>query len=81
MFNKVTGRQDYTLMGYDEEGQLVQITPETYYFDDLDGAPQWQVRECLLATSAFDEDGLVDLADRLANIRNIVDAYDAQKQY
>lgn len=78
MFNVVTGRDGYSLITAD--GTIV--TAETYSFtdaDDLNNA--WYGPICLLATSAFDNNGYVDLEVRNANVRNNLDQYDAQKKY
>ena len=81
MFNKVTGRENYSLKGADENGNQIEVTPRTYYFTDMDNADDWQVRACMLATSAFDEKGSIDIPTRVANIRNVVDNYNGQKKY
>lgn len=81
MFNKVTGRENYSLKGADENGNQIEVTPRTYYFTDMDNADDWQVRACMLATSAFDENGSIDIPTRVANIRNVVDNYNGQKKY
>ena len=77
MFNNVTGREDYDLI--DPEGN--EVVPETYYIVDLAGAAAWQERAMMLGTSAFNKDYTVDVDTRLANIRNILDNYDSQKQH
>lgn len=81
MFNNVTGRENYSLKGKDENGNQIEVTPRTYYFTDMDKAEEWQVRACMLATSAFDENGNIDIPTRVANIRNVVDNYNGQKKY
>lgn len=81
MFNYITGRSDNELLGYDNDGNLIEIVPQMYYIIDLDDVDEWKRRECMLATSAFNSDGTVDLETRSNNIRNVVDEYDAQKEY
>lgn len=81
MFNNVTNRDSYSLEGLDENNNQIVVTPATYYITDMDNAPKWQVRACLLASSAFDSDGNIDIATRVANIRNIIDEYNGQTKY
>jgi len=35
----------------------------------------------LKATSAYDDNGLIDTETRIANIRNVLDKYDSQTWY
>ena len=41
----------------------------------------WAYEVCLKATSAYDAEGYVDVETRIANIRNVLDQYDAQKTH
>lgn len=76
LFNNIIGRNEMGLTAQD--GSLV--TAQTYYFTDMDES-HWAYEICLKATSAYDENGLVDVETRLQNIRNKLDKYDGQKQY
>lgn len=75
MFNQIIGREDALL----ESADGVQVTPELYSIVDLDG--HWAKDVMLRATSAYNADGYVDVETRLANIRNDLDKYDAQKWF
>ncbi len=77
MFNNVTGRTNYSLI--DTDGNT--ITPATFYIVDLDGVDSWKVNAMMLGTSAFTDDYRVDVQARTANIRNVLDNYDGQKEY
>lgn len=68
MYNRIIGRESTLLV--DANGN--QITAETYGFTDLSPSA-WYYDDMLRATSAYDENGFVDVAKR-AN-RNIVDDY------
>ena len=73
MFNQIIGRNDALLEGAD--GTVV--TPELYSIVDLDD-DAWYTPVMLRATSAYDENGYVDIETRLSNIRNILDKYNSQ---
>lgn len=75
MFNHIIGREDSLLVGADG----TEVTPQLYSIVDLDG--HWAKDVMLKATSAYGEDGYVDIETRLANIRNELDKYDAQKWF
>lgn len=68
MYNVIIGRSNALLK--DAEGN--QITAETYGFTDLD-PDAWYYEDILRATSAYDENGFVDLKKRAK--RNDVDDY------
>ena len=68
MYNRILGREGAVLI--DAEGK--EITAETYGFTDLD-AEKWYYKDMLRATSAYDENGCVDVAKR--GIRNNLDDY------
>lgn len=68
MYNRIIGRSDALLV--DADGN--QITAETYGFTDLD-PNAWYYADVLRATSAYDENGYVDLKKRAK--RNVVDDY------
>lgn len=76
LFNNIIGRTDMGLETAD--GQT--ITPETYSIVDLP-AKFWGTDAMLKATSAYDQDGYVDLQLRHNNIRNVLDNYDSQLDY
>lgn len=76
MFNQIIGRENASLTAAD--GTVV--TPATYYFTDLHD-DEWYTPVMLRATSAYDENGNVDIDTRLANIRNKLDHYDSQKLF
>ena len=69
IYNRVTGRDKAGLVTAD--GQ--EITAETYGFTDL-AKGQWYYETMLKATSAYDENGYVDLAKR--GVRNNLDDYE-----
>lgn len=75
MFNHIIGRENAKL----ESADGIQVTPELYSIVDLDG--HWAKDVMLRATSAYNADGYVDVETRLANIRNELDKYDAQKWF
>ncbi len=68
IYNRVIGREDAGLVTKDGE----KITAETYGFKDLTGN-EWYYETMLKATSAYDEDGYVDIA--LRAVRNDLDDY------
>ena len=68
MYNRIIGRENALLVdknGYD-------ITAETYGFTDLD-SDEWYYEAMLRATSAYSDDGYVDVEKR--GIRNNLDDY------
>lgn len=75
MFNQIIGRNEMGLEAQDG----TTVTPEIYSIVDLDG--HWAADIMLKATSAYDQNGLIDVETRLANIRNTLDNYDAQKWF
>lgn len=68
MYNRIIGRE-YALL-VDADGN--EITAETYGFKDLD-PDKWYYEAMLRATSAYDDNGCVDVAKRA--IRNNLDDY------
>jgi len=68
MFNRIIGRENALLI--DANGN--KITAETYGFTDLD-PNAWYYEAVLRATSAYDENGYVDVSKRA--IRDVVDDY------
>lgn len=68
MYNVIIGRDNASLVTAD--GQ--EITAMTYGFEDLRPG-KWYYEDMLRATSAYDEDGYVDIAKRA--IRNNLDDY------
>lgn len=68
MFNRIIGRANAPLV--DADGN--QITAETYGFTDLKPGT-WYYEDMLRATSAYDDNGFVDMSKRA--IRNVVDDY------
>lgn len=76
LFNQIIDRQDALL----ETPDGTVVTPSTYYFVDLDEGA-WYTPVMLRATSAYDENGYIDLDTRLSNIRNTLDNYDSQKLF
>ena len=68
MYNRIIGRSNALLQ--DADGN--KITGETYGFTDLD-PNAWYYEDVLRATSAYDENGYVDLKKRAK--RNVVDDY------
>lgn len=81
MFNNILERDEehgYYLETAD--GEVVDHT--TYYFTDMDNrVDEWYYLDMIYATSAFDNNGYVDVETRLANIRNILDHYNGQTDY
>ncbi|MCD8390373.1 MAG: S-layer homology domain-containing protein [Firmicutes bacterium] len=75
LFNNIIGREYMALKTEDGE----EITPETYSIVDISG--HWAEETMLKATSAYDDDGYVDLELRQENIRNKLDNYDGQTNY
>lgn len=75
MFNNVIGRTEMGLTAQDGS----TVTQETYSIVDIKG--HWAEEAMLKATSAYDDNGLIDVETRIANIRNILDNYDAQKWF
>lgn len=68
MYNRIIGRENALLV--DANGN--QITAETYGFTDLN-PNAWYYKDMLRATSAYDENGYVDIGKRAE--RNVVDDY------
>ena len=71
IYNRIIGRDNYGLEMIDASGEIVPVTSATYGFTDIDG--DWYTEILLKATSAYNEDGYVDLS--LRAIRNDVDDY------
>ena len=80
LFNNILGRNDFGLTALDENGEEYKVTAEDYFFVDMDPS-HWAYEVCLKATSAYDDNGYVDIASRMENIRNIIDRHEAQKEY
>lgn len=80
MFNRIIGRNSDELHAIDDNGRKYKVTAEDYYFIDMN-PKHWAYKECLKATSAYDENGYIDMKSRTENIRNILDHYDGQKEY
>ncbi len=80
LFNNIIDRNRCGLIAKDEDGNLVEVTAETYYFVDMDPS-HWAYEICLKASSAYDSKGFIDLPTRNENISKILDKYDAQKEY
>ena len=80
MFNRIIGRNSDELHAIDDNGRKYKVTAADYYFVDMN-PKHWAYKECLKATSAYDENGYIDMSARNANIRNILDHYDGQKEY
>ncbi len=80
LFNNILGKTGNMLIAKDNEGNTFEVTAETYSFVDMSPS-HWAYDDCLIATSAYFEDGYVDMETRLENIRNKIDQYDAQKEY
>lgn len=68
IYNKIIGRDKAELVTADG----TKITAETYGFTDLDES-EWYYETMLKATSAYDDDGYVDI--ELRNHRNVLDDY------
>ena len=68
IYNKIIGREDAKLVTADG----TEITAETYGFTDLDES-KWYYETMLRATSAYDDEGYVDI--ELRNHRNVLDDY------
>lgn len=68
IYNRIIGRDEAKLVTADG----TEITAETYGFTDLD-ENNWYYETMLRATSAYDDDGYVDIA--LRNQRNVLDDY------
>ncbi len=68
IYNKIIGRENAKLVTADG----IEITPETYGFTDLDES-KWYYETMLRATSAYDDEGYVDI--ELRNHRNVLDDY------
>ena len=68
IYNKIIGRDNAMLVTKDG----TEITAETYGFTDLDES-KWYYETMLRATSAYDDDGYVDIS--LRNQRNVLDDY------
>ena len=69
MYNRIIGREYAMLI--DSNGN--DITAETYGFTDLD-PDKWYYEIMLRATSAYSDEGYVDVAKR--GIRNNLDDYE-----
>lgn len=80
MFNRIIGRTSDELHAIDDDGRKYKVTAEDYYFVDMN-PKHWAYNECLKATSAYDENGYIDMKTRTSNIRNILDHYNGQKEY
>ncbi len=80
LFNNIIGRNDMGLTALDKDGNEYEVSAELYSIVDMN-KNHWAYEVCLKATSAYDEDGYVDVETRIANIRNILDQYDAQKWF
>lgn len=80
LFNNIIGRNDMGLIALDKDGNQYEITAELYSIVDMN-KNHWAYNVCLKATSAYDENGYVDVETRTSNIRNILDQYDAQKWF
>lgn len=81
LFNNIIGRDEMGLTALDKDGKEYQVTAETYYFSDMKESSHWAYEVCLKATSAYTEDGYVDVETRNANIRNILDQFGAQTEF
>ena len=81
LFNNIIGRNKKGLIALDKNGKEYQVTAETYYFSDMNDTNHWAYEICLKATSAYTDDGYVDVEARNANIRNVLDQFDAQTEY
>lgn len=68
IYNRIIGRDKAKLVTADG----VEITAETYGFNDLKES-KWYYETMLRATSAYDDDGYVDI--ELRNQRNVLDDY------
>ena len=68
IYNNIIGRKDAKLVTADG----TEITAETYGFTDLDER-KWYYETMLRATSAYDDNGYVDI--ELRNHRNVLDDY------
>ena len=68
IYNRIIGRDKAKLVTADG----VEITAETYGFNDLKES-KWYYETMLRATSAYDDDGYVDI--ELRNHRNVLDDY------
>ncbi len=68
IYNRIIGRDGAKLVTADGE----KITAETYGFKDLDES-KWYYKTMLKATSAYDDDGYVNI--ELRNRRNVLDDY------
>ena len=77
LFNNIIGRTDMGLTTVDGE----EVTPETYSIVDLNDPNFWGTDAMLKATSAYNDEGLIDLNIRQQNIRNVLDNYDSQIEY
>lgn len=75
MFNNIIGREAMGLTTADGK----TVTAEDYSIVDIAG--HWAEETMLKATSAYDDEGNVDFAIRLDNIRNKLDNYDSQLRY
>lgn len=80
MFNRIIGRHSNELHAIDDNGKKYKVTAEDYCFVDMN-PKHWAYTECLKATSAYDENGYIDMKSRTENIRNILDHYNGQIEY
>lgn len=80
LFNKIIGRDKMGLTALDEDGNEFEITAKDYSFIDMN-AGHWAYEACLKATSAYDDNGYIDILKRQRNMRNIVDDFNSQKIY
>ena len=80
MFNNIIGRDKFGLTALDEDNNEYEVTAQTYNFTDMSPS-HWAYEICLKATSAYDDDGYVDINARNEHIRNKLDKYDGQEIY
>ena len=73
VYNRITGRDNARLVTADG----TKVTGSTYRFTDLDEG-QWYYEDVLRATSAYDDNGYVDI--ELRNHRNILDDYNPNEK-
>lgn len=80
LFNHIIGRSEMTLTTLDADGNAYDITAKDYSFVDM-SPEHWAYKECLKATSAYDDNGYVSISIRQDNIRNKLDGYKSQLLY
>ena len=68
------------LTALDADGNAYDITAGDYSFVDMSPS-HWAYKECLKATSAYDDNGYVSISIRQDNIRNKLDDYKSQLLY